>query len=446
MRLLGEPSARKVKSPNGEKLPRSKTGCLTCRRRRIKCGEEKPICHRCARRSLQCKYGQLASKPRDQFIFKDATPNPPVECFGSNSSETSMSASNFWDVPKAEHINAERRQAFFDFVDLGPFNADGTIHTFITKFWPVDPTSHNAVCIYEFSQTFGVSSTKSYKYCFRAVLMYISSLDKMLANMTLALALANANEYDLATTYYNEAMTSLEALIARIDEKSPSFDTVIALAAIWFMTQYEMFYHGDILLLQKHFDTFTDFIENNGNGSLPLSSLTDPPDSILADELIPGTVTTRLVVWTTYHDSMASSFGVGGRLSTLISSQVSINGLDLLRHRSQQSSQEMWQSYYPYEELFDDVVNQDIFQLHHHSLVIRFKTTQLQKKWLEGEFDDKLALNIMEHYESISQVCIMIFPFILVFLHLPLLLTQAFFGNFERQRRSCRRNSSQIFS
>ncbi|KAI9678334.1 MAG: hypothetical protein M1817_006280 [Caeruleum heppii] len=44
---------------------RTKTGCLTCRRRRIKCGEERPICNNCIKSKRNCEgYNQ-------RVIFKD---------------------------------------------------------------------------------------------------------------------------------------------------------------------------------------------------------------------------------------------------------------------------------------------------------------------------------------------------------------------------------------
>ncbi|KAL4870037.1 hypothetical protein BDV12DRAFT_69133 [Aspergillus spectabilis] len=54
---------------------RTKTGCLTCRQRRIKCGEEKPICKNCTKSKRECKgYAQ-------RLIFKNplgipGIPNP----------------------------------------------------------------------------------------------------------------------------------------------------------------------------------------------------------------------------------------------------------------------------------------------------------------------------------------------------------------------------------
>ncbi|KAF3482855.1 uncharacterized protein GIQ15_02179 [Arthroderma uncinatum] len=48
-------SSQKAKGPR----KRTKTGCLTCRKRRIKCGEEKPRCNNCIKSKRECEgYGQ----------------------------------------------------------------------------------------------------------------------------------------------------------------------------------------------------------------------------------------------------------------------------------------------------------------------------------------------------------------------------------------------------
>ncbi|WEJ95617.1 hypothetical protein PSN45_003140 [Yamadazyma tenuis] len=40
----------------GKKYTRSKAGCLSCRRRKKKCDETKPICNACKRLNLECSY------------------------------------------------------------------------------------------------------------------------------------------------------------------------------------------------------------------------------------------------------------------------------------------------------------------------------------------------------------------------------------------------------
>ncbi|RMZ39373.1 hypothetical protein AFCA_006288 [Aspergillus flavus] len=42
---------------SGRNAPRSKKGCSTCRRRKVKCGEERPVCKRCSNLRLSCEWG-----------------------------------------------------------------------------------------------------------------------------------------------------------------------------------------------------------------------------------------------------------------------------------------------------------------------------------------------------------------------------------------------------
>lgn len=45
-------------------IERKRTGCLTCRERRVRCGEEKPICNNCSRKSRSCTW------PKDGDRFR----------------------------------------------------------------------------------------------------------------------------------------------------------------------------------------------------------------------------------------------------------------------------------------------------------------------------------------------------------------------------------------
>ncbi|KAL1987300.1 hypothetical protein VTN96DRAFT_4328 [Rasamsonia emersonii] len=49
-----DPESKNVPPPRGPKR-RTKTGCLTCRKRRIKCGEEKPKCKNCIKARRECE-------------------------------------------------------------------------------------------------------------------------------------------------------------------------------------------------------------------------------------------------------------------------------------------------------------------------------------------------------------------------------------------------------
>ncbi|KAJ9319082.1 transcriptional regulator family: Fungal Specific TF [Paecilomyces variotii] len=48
----------------GRSGPRRKTGCMTCRRRKVRCDEAKPICSHCTRLRIQCVYNSPSETPR----------------------------------------------------------------------------------------------------------------------------------------------------------------------------------------------------------------------------------------------------------------------------------------------------------------------------------------------------------------------------------------------
>jgi hypothetical protein len=66
-----QPGAIAGSSANQKMRKRTKTGCLTCRKRRIKCGEERPTCGNCIKSKRQCEgYNQ-------RVIFKTPIENWP---------------------------------------------------------------------------------------------------------------------------------------------------------------------------------------------------------------------------------------------------------------------------------------------------------------------------------------------------------------------------------
>lgn len=56
----------------GRSGPRRKTGCMTCRRRKVRCDETKPVCSHCTRLRLQCVY-KSASEVTRRRIAKRTT-------------------------------------------------------------------------------------------------------------------------------------------------------------------------------------------------------------------------------------------------------------------------------------------------------------------------------------------------------------------------------------
>ncbi|KAL7626656.1 hypothetical protein AAE478_003430 [Parahypoxylon ruwenzoriense] len=68
--------------------PKVRTGCVTCKSRRIKCDEGRPICHRCQRSRLPCKYEPLEvshgeREHQTRNILPASRPKPPKDGVGS---------------------------------------------------------------------------------------------------------------------------------------------------------------------------------------------------------------------------------------------------------------------------------------------------------------------------------------------------------------------------
>ncbi|GKZ98508.1 hypothetical protein AnigIFM59636_003303, partial [Aspergillus niger] len=83
-------------SRSTQKVPkkRTKSGCLTCRQRRIKCGEEKPICNNCIKSRRDCKgYGS-------RLDFKD-----PLGITGTTSQPVTVSTEPFNVPPPSEDLS-----------------------------------------------------------------------------------------------------------------------------------------------------------------------------------------------------------------------------------------------------------------------------------------------------------------------------------------------------
>ncbi|EXJ80574.1 hypothetical protein A1O1_08720 [Capronia coronata CBS 617.96] len=80
-----KPARTRDRKPRGRGL-RTRTGCMTCRKRHLKCNEEKPVCGPCARSNHDCVYADPSS-------IQAATPYNP----------TSHPAPSLAEQPQSEH-------------------------------------------------------------------------------------------------------------------------------------------------------------------------------------------------------------------------------------------------------------------------------------------------------------------------------------------------------
>lgn len=87
-----QPTLTLVPQPQIPKITRSKAGCLTCRARRKKCGEHKPVCIGCARNHLLCTWPTLSVHrqfPAEPSIQDGASVDNPT---GTGSNQVPLSS------------------------------------------------------------------------------------------------------------------------------------------------------------------------------------------------------------------------------------------------------------------------------------------------------------------------------------------------------------------
>ncbi|KAH7407147.1 hypothetical protein BKA64DRAFT_572310 [Cadophora sp. MPI-SDFR-AT-0126] len=99
--------------------PRSKTGCVTCKIRRLKCGEEKPSCRRCVKSGWHCDgYDHVVNLPAAAPLT--LTPIRPRSISSSSSPSSSPTASLYTPSLSLDLYDEEQRyfQSFIDDVSI----------------------------------------------------------------------------------------------------------------------------------------------------------------------------------------------------------------------------------------------------------------------------------------------------------------------------------------
>jgi hypothetical protein len=116
-------------SANSKMRKRTKTGCLTCRKRRIKCGEERPTCANCIKSKRQCEgYNQ-------RVIFKtpiENWPNHPGHV-STIQYHTSMLPGTRNQSYQSSHATAQLQEGTLSSIQPRPLNN--------FEFSAVDPSS-----------------------------------------------------------------------------------------------------------------------------------------------------------------------------------------------------------------------------------------------------------------------------------------------------------------
>ncbi|PVI04052.1 hypothetical protein DM02DRAFT_586885 [Periconia macrospinosa] len=96
---------------------KSRAGCIECKRRRIKCGEEKPRCHQCKKYDKSCEYAGSTLGPSTPSTRSSVQLHPDTEPLSQRTSTTPVPSIS--SVPSS---SAHIPSSLFDAQDLSLFH------------------------------------------------------------------------------------------------------------------------------------------------------------------------------------------------------------------------------------------------------------------------------------------------------------------------------------
>lgn len=126
--------------------PRSKNGCLTCKRRKVRCNELRPRCYHCQRLNLDCVWKD--TEPRRQSPLQNVEVGDPFKSSVAASEINKLSSSTqFFDFAQSMAAPTAGLPLFQNvyFPDFGDFTTSGP--TFYERALSVDENSPNSCLV-----------------------------------------------------------------------------------------------------------------------------------------------------------------------------------------------------------------------------------------------------------------------------------------------------------
>lgn len=375
--------------------PRSRTGCHTCRRRKVKCDETRPVCRRCARLSRPCDWSSPRRRrdiPPTSIIAsghgRQACNSPHVEpCTIASDAAVILAASSplprfswAYDIPLYAHTSQSG-------LCLGP-------------------TDHAAILLYR-STFVSLHDTKTPTYSVQSIVFQVGISSALVMHMVLAIGLQylsaspdssqrgedNALCVD-AVRHYCEA---IRLLGQAIKGSLPRSELNTVLAALWLILVYEQYFGHDTTgqALCKHLQGAASVLEANLPSLVPALH-TDNEQPLAADHSIRQAqdlpyLTSRLLVRLTVLDARAASFGLGGQLNLSLARSMGLDHLSqtevpwshflsAIYDHSEPLSQATWGTEYPSTEVAYDDDNQAAFQLYRYCSTLRLMAAQIRRR------------------------------------------------------------------
>ncbi|KAK0640432.1 putative transcriptional regulatory protein C15D4.02 [Lasiodiplodia hormozganensis] len=425
--------------------PRSRQGCWTCREKKVKCDEGRPVCQRCIRLRRQCDYRPRPRKPYTRKASSVRTPSSssgraetPSQGAASPSSSSTSSGSSDRDpqsppdyarppIPSsAAQIIARRASRHDSLATL----ASGLQQPEMAAACSVvfTPADHEA--IYYYRTRFSTNHhTKNPEYSVFSLLFLQAQRHAMPMHMILALAdqelmwlrsiqqdlvpAANRPNSQKSVSHYTEA---LHLMTQQMRPENGELDIDQVLAALWLMIAYEQKYgDGGGIGLSKHLQGAASILRTRFQPLLQVSAAdkdlsqamdvdidstsqavvaapaaSSPP----ANQALISFFAARMMVWMAVLDAGAA-FGIGSNFGGSVNKLVRqiageekgklLRGFNAIHEYSEPLFRTTWGERYPQAELVDDMDNRKVYSLYAKAALIRYENAEFSAALHRGD-------------------------------------------------------------
>jgi hypothetical protein len=393
---------------HGRHGPRSRSGCWTCRTKKVKCDEERPLCHRCMRLKLFCDY---APRTKLRGPKSRQTRPPTVSTRASNVTHMLVAQPNFrhWFQQTFERDDSQSLSLL-------------TLPAPTTGACSLELTAADHESIRYFRTSFAkLHHTKNPDYSMYSIMFNVAQQDPAVMHMILALG---SREIEFRRRrdgpssgprtplqHYSSALRMMADAIGREDEGRLDFDSVYTV--LYLMIMYEQKYGdpkcsglsnhltGTSLILKHRCKNLLRLPAPSPETQPKLCALTKNRNSEDEEQQL-SLYSARLLVWIALADSAAASTGVGGQVNGTLYKVMSeigdeysmdgslrpIDSFTRLHRFSNPLYRTIWGESYPQDELLDDVENRNIYALVGECAQLRFMISQLANLSADEEISE----------------------------------------------------------
>ncbi|KAF4444925.1 C6 zinc finger domain [Fusarium acutatum] len=430
------PSNATSPTPLGRSAPRSRSGCWTCRTKKVKCGEIRPVCRRCVRLKLSCDYA-----PRLRTVPK----GPPAGTLVHSSLDFSrVEPKPRGNEPDKSPCGNARSQSEGISSLVSPLLST----PFQWGTYGMDLGSEEIEAIQYFRESFSpLYIMKKPQYSAFAIMLRLSIHDPLVLHMILAIGGCGIDyrhqwherRYSVSTRrwedrpseyrklglkHYSEALRKLHTILGD-NEAAESANLDSLTSGLVLMIMYEQL-HGDArckglashlngaALIFKHH--YADILQRARDTSQSIPLMRTAPSGSPRHL---SQFCARLITRICGMDATAASFGLGGQVTkvlcrTLPDDQSSlptgpIKRLSSLHAYSGPLYRLVWGDDYPAVELVDDLENQQAFELLEASVQLRYIISEMTSLQPIGgsalaEASKKVETAIQETSESYMNI------------------------------------------